>query len=357
MAQRTVGTVDSQGGLRWSTSSGNVAARRVPPPTTGRWWPCRCRCPSGCWISVRMVCCWLARPLCASARQCGSFPGWPGGGWRSNSASVTRPAGGARRLAVASSAGAFRRSTRRPGKSSARYSPRAHLAPPANRLPGLHRADQRPRPLAASGASVLLGGRDRLGRTKRPGSHRHRDVLNPKGRTPCRAFAGLLAVSRLPSFRAGSSLPWQPPGRPRRDRSGGHEGGPPPSRLPSRSSRRRAASRRRWTGLPSRSSTERVASRRRWTGLPSRSSPRRAASRRGAKAGVPTGIRTRVSALKGPRPNPWTMGTFLVCARRRRWRDTGKHKIVPHLGGPRHTLTSRRSAGPGPGRSGASRRA
>ena len=78
MAQRTVGIVDSQGGLRWSTSSGNVAAHRVPPPTTGRWWPCRCRCPSGCWISVRMVCCWLARPLCASARQCGSYPGLAG---------------------------------------------------------------------------------------------------------------------------------------------------------------------------------------------------------------------------------------------------------------------------------------
>ena len=191
MAQRTVGTVDSHGGLRWSTSSGNVAAHRVPPPTTGRWWPCRCRCPSGCWISVRMVCCWFARPLCASARQSGSFPGWPGGGWRSNSASVTRPAGGARGLAVASSAGAFRRSTRRPGKSSPRCSPRACLAPPANRLPGLHKADQRPRPLAASGASVLLGGRDSLGRTKRPGSRRHRSASSEIARLRGRSGVGL----------------------------------------------------------------------------------------------------------------------------------------------------------------------
>ena len=29
-------------------------------------------------------------------------------------------------------------------------------------------------------------------------------------------------------------------------------------------------------------------------------------------AGVPSGIRTRVLALKGPRPGPWTMGTHEV---------------------------------------------
>jgi len=196
MAQRTVGTVNSQGGLRWSTSSGNVAAHRVSPPTTGRWWPCRLRCPSGCWISVRMVCCWLARPPCASARQCGSYPGLPGGGWRSNSASVTRPADEARRLAVASSAGASRRSTRRPGKSSLRCSPRAYLVPPGNRLPVSHKADQRRRPLAASGASVLLGGRGRLGRTNRPGSPRHpsassnRSLASRSWRRPSRSRPG-----------------------------------------------------------------------------------------------------------------------------------------------------------------------
>ena len=50
---------------------------------------------------------------------------------------------------------------------------------------------------------------------------------------------------------------------------------------------------------------------------------------------VPTGIRTRVSALKGPRPNPWTMGTCWVgvwsaTAQRGRQRTRyGTHAAAP----------------------------
>ena len=48
------------------------------------------------------------------------------------------------------------------------------------------------------------------------------------------------------------------------------------------------------TGLPSRSSTRNEAGRRRWTGLPSRSSTRKEAGRSGAKAGVPDGTHGNV---------------------------------------------------------------
>ena len=119
--QPAVGQAGSRGGLRWSTSSRNVAAHRASLPKTGRSWPCRFRCLCECWISARMVCCWPARSRCASARQCGWSPGLPGGASRSDSASMSCPTDGTRGLGVTFSARVSRRSIRPPSKSSPRY--------------------------------------------------------------------------------------------------------------------------------------------------------------------------------------------------------------------------------------------